>query len=54
MTVETGSVKAAYDAGVLSITLQKKEAAKPRQVKIEIGASDSERGRKQVEAPNAA
>ena len=54
MTVDTGSVKAAYDAGVLSITLQKKEAAKPRQVKIEIGASDSERGRKQVEASNAA
>jgi HSP20 family protein len=54
MTVETGSVKAAYDAGVLSITLRKKEAAKPRQVKIEIGASDSERGRMQVEASNAA
>ena len=54
MTVETGSVKAVYDAGVLSITLQKKEAAKPRQVKIEIGTGDSQTERKQVDATNAA
>jgi len=54
MTVETGSVKAVYDAGVLSITLQKKEAAKPRQVKIDIGTGDSQTERKQVDATNAA
>jgi len=38
LTVDTAAVKAGYDAGVLSISLAKKEAAKPRQVKIEIGA----------------
>jgi HSP20 family protein len=54
MTVDTASVKAGYDAGVLSITLQKKEAAKPRQVKIEIGRGDSDKERKQVDATNAA
>jgi HSP20 family protein len=37
-TVDTAEVKAGYDAGVLTISLAKKEAAKPRQVKIEIGA----------------
>jgi len=36
-TVDTAAVNAAYDAGVLTISLAKKEAAKPRQVKIEIG-----------------
>lgn len=53
-TVDTASVKAGYDAGVLSITLQKKEAAKPRQVKIEIGKGDLERELKQADATNAA
>jgi HSP20 family protein len=38
-TVDTGSAKASYDAGVLTISLPKKEAAKPKQVKIEVGAS---------------
>jgi HSP20 family protein len=54
MTVDTASVKAGCDAGVVSITLQKKEAAKPRQVKIEIGKGDSEREPKQADAMNAA
>jgi HSP20 family protein len=35
-TFDTGSIKAEYDSGVLSVTLPKKEAAKPRQVKIEV------------------
>ena len=47
MTVDTGSVAAKYDAGVLSIRLQKKEAAKPKQVKIEVAAAQPEM--KQVE-----
>jgi HSP20 family protein len=54
MTVDTASVTAGYDVGVLSITLQKKEVAKPRQVKIEVGKGDSERELKQADAMNAA
>jgi HSP20 family protein len=54
MTVDTASAKAGYDAGVLSITLQKKEAAKPRQVRIEIRKGDSDGEPKQFDAINAA
>jgi HSP20 family protein len=49
LTVDTQSVAAKYDAGVLSIQLAKKEAAKPKQVKIEIGSNASPEA-KQVEA----
>jgi HSP20 family protein len=35
-TVDTEQVAAAYDNGVLTITLPKKEAAKPRQVKVAV------------------
>ncbi len=41
-TVDTGSVAAKYDHGVLAITLKKQEAAKPKQVKIEIGQAQPE------------
>jgi HSP20 family protein len=51
-TVDTGAVTASYDAGVLRIALAKKEAAKPKQVKVEIGAGASQA--KQVEAKTAA
>ncbi len=50
LTVDTGSVSAKYDAGVLSIQLSKKEAAKPKQVKIEIGGANASPEAKQVEA----
>lgn len=36
-TVDTESIKANYDAGVLTITLGKKPEAKPKQVAIEAG-----------------
>jgi HSP20 family protein len=36
-TIDTAAVGAKYENGVLSIQLAKKEAAKPKQVKIEIG-----------------
>ncbi len=50
-TIETDSAQAGYENGVLSITLQKKEAAKPKQVKIEIGSSAGSRpAPKQMEA----
>jgi len=35
-TVDTETVNASYDAGVLTISLAKKAEAKPRQVKIEV------------------
>jgi HSP20 family protein len=54
-TIETESAQANYENGVLSITLQKKEAAKPKQLKIEIGSgSNSKPAPKQVEASRAA
>jgi len=54
-TIETDSAQANYENGVLSVALQKKEAAKPKQVKIEIGSgSSSKPAPKQVEASNAA
>ncbi len=36
-TVDAEHVKAAYDKGVLTIQLPKKEAAKPKQIKINVG-----------------
>jgi HSP20 family protein len=54
-TIETESAQANYENGVLSITLQKKEAAKPKQLKIEIGSGSSAKPTpKQVEASHAA
>ena len=52
-TVEPESTQANYENGVLSLTLQKREAAKPKQVKINIG-SDSTSKPRQVEASHAA
>jgi HSP20 family protein len=37
-TVENDKVAASYKDGVLTVTLPKKEAAKPRQVKVQITA----------------
>lgn len=54
-TIDTESAQATYENGVLSITLQKKEAAKPKQVKIEIGSGSSAKpAPKQVEASHTA
>jgi HSP20 family protein len=51
-TVDTNAVKASYDNGVLIVSLAKKEAAKPKQVKVEIGTGSAHP--KQVEAKTAA
>jgi HSP20 family protein len=54
-TIETDSAQANYENGVLSITLQKKEAAKPKQLPIEIGSgSNSKPAPKQMEGSRAA
>ena len=52
-TVDAGSVKANYEHGVLSIALAKKEAAKPKQVQVEIGNGSAAQP-KQVEGKTAA
>ena len=55
MTVEPDSAQASCDNGVLTVTLQKKEAAKPKQVKIGAAAGGSSKAApKQVEASHAA
>jgi HSP20 family protein len=54
-TIDTESARASYENGLLSVALQKKEAARPKQLKIEIGAgADSKPGPKQMEASQAA
>lgn len=51
-TIDTDSAQASYENGVLSIALQKKEAAKPKQIRIEIGANGASKGAPaQVEGP---
>jgi HSP20 family protein len=42
VTVDTNAISAKYDAGVLTISLAKKEAAKPKQVKIEVGSAQQQ------------
>jgi HSP20 family protein len=53
-TVETESAQASYENGVLTMTLQKKEVAKSKQVKIEVTTGgNSKPAPKQVEASAA-
>ena len=53
-TVDASAAKASYDAGVLTISLARKEAAKPNQVKVEIAAGALAPQAKQVEGTTAA
>ncbi len=55
ITVDTNSIGARCDAGVLTINLAKKEAAKPKQVKVEIGSGSANKSpeAKQVEGVTA-
>lgn len=41
-TIDTEAITASYEAGVLTVSLAKKAEAKPRQVKIEVLASNRE------------
>jgi len=47
-TVNPDSVKASYEAGVLSIQLDKRAEAKPKQIKVAVGAPSLEAGKKDV------
>jgi HSP20 family protein len=40
-TIDTANVTANYEAGVLSVAMAKKEAAKPKQVKIQVGGGQT-------------
>ena len=51
-TVDTESVSATYDKGVLNIALPKKAEAKPKQIKVNVGAVNG--SEKQIEATKAA
>jgi HSP20 family protein len=53
-TIDTGAVKAGYDAGVLTITLAKRPEAKPKQVKIEVASNGAGAQAKQVEGQTTA
>jgi HSP20 family protein len=53
-TVDTTAPKATYENGVLTIALPKKEAAKPKQVKVEIASGSAAPQAKQVEGKSAA
>jgi HSP20 family protein len=47
-TVNPESVKASYEAGILKIALEKRAEAKPKQIKVQVGAPSLEAGRKDV------
>lgn len=49
-TVDAGKVDAHYDAGVLKISLLKREESKPKQIKVQVGAGQP----KAVEGKSAA
>jgi HSP20 family protein len=54
-TIDTESAHASYENGVLAVTLQKKEAAKPKQLKIEIkSGNESKPAPKQMDGSRAA
>jgi HSP20 family protein len=52
-TVDTDGITANYDAGVLTVTLNKKAEAKPKQVKIGVGSAEAPKP-KQVEGTTQA
>lgn len=47
-TVNPDSIKANYEAGVLNIELQKRAEAKPKQIKVQVGAPGLDAGKKDV------
>ena len=49
-TVNPDTVKAAYDAGILKIELEKRAEARPKQIKVQVGASSLEGANKEAGA----
>ena len=46
-TVNPENVKATYDAGILKVELEKRAEARPKQIKVQVGASSLETGNKE-------
>jgi HSP20 family protein len=53
-TVDTESVQASYNAGVLKLELAKKPEAQPKQIKINVGGENTVSTPKKVEEPELA
>ena len=54
-TIDTASVKAAYENGVLRIDLSRRAEAKPRQIKVSVsGQQQGAAGEKQIDAARPA
>lgn len=53
-TVDTDSIQANYDKGVLKIQLAKKAEAKPKQIKVNVGSQKSIEGKEAKSAGRAA
>jgi HSP20 family protein len=53
-TVDTESVQASYNAGVLKLELSKKPEAQPRQIKINVGEAKKVEAGEKVEEPELA
>jgi HSP20 family protein len=54
LTVDTDSVQANYNAGVLKLELTKKPEAQPKQIKINVGGESTVDATKKVEEPESA
>src|SRR5437868_14866373 len=53
-TVDTDSIQAAYEKGILKIQLAKKAEAKPKQIKVNVGSGKSLEGKEVKSASRAA
>jgi HSP20 family protein len=53
-TVDTESVQATYNAGVLKLELAKKPEAQPRQIKVNVGGESTVNTTRKVEEPELA
>jgi HSP20 family protein len=53
-TVDTESVQASYNAGVLKLELAKKAEAQPKQIRINVGGESTVNATKKVEEPELA
>jgi HSP20 family protein len=52
--VDTDSIQAAYEKGILKIQLAKKAEAKPKQIKVNVGSAQSLEGKEVKSTSKAA